>query len=218
MILRPGFYLSSDVVSVARQLLGKYVVTDIEGIVSEGMIVETEAYRAPDDKACHAYGNKYTDRTKTMFEEGGAAYIYTCYGIHPMLNVVTGAAGQAHAVLIRAVTLTGPSEHYLKRRGISQFSSVLANGPGKLTVAMGINRAMDGLKIYLEDSPLRIEDRSVLIKGSDIISTSRVGMSIHTGPCAHRPWRFYIKNNPWVSKPLFPDYRSLIPDMIDEIY
>lgn len=218
MIVKHGFYLSSDVVSVARQLLGKYVVTETDGIVSEGMIVETEAYRAPDDKACHAYGNRYTDRTKTMFEEGGTAYIYTCYGIHPMFNVVTGAAGMAHAILIRAVSLSGPTEHYTNRRRISKFSPVLANGPGKLAVALGINKTMDGLKIYLDDSPLRIEDRSVVIDDGDIISSCRVGMSIHTGPSAHRPWRFYIKNNPWVSKPLFPDYRALIPGSSDEIY
>lgn len=204
-------YQSSDVVNHAKELLGKYLITEIDGVRSEGMIVETEAYRAPDDKACHAYGNRMTERTKTMFQEGGTAYVYTCYGVHPMFNVVTGKNGEAHAVLIRAVELLQPFSHYMDRRKLNDFSPQLSNGPGKLTVAMGISRIMDGKKLFLPDSEIRIEDRSMTLEDEDIISTPRVGMSKHTGPCAHRPWRFYIRGNAWVSRPLQPDYSSIIP-------
>ncbi|MBK9149759.1 MAG: DNA-3-methyladenine glycosylase [Saprospiraceae bacterium] len=212
MILPENFYQSEDVVAVARQLLGKVLITRSEGIESTAVIVETEAYRAPDDKACHAYGNRFTQRTKTMFMEGGTVYIYTCYGIHPMFNVVTGREGQAHAVLVRAVELLHPGPHFMQRRKLHDFSPVLANGPGKLTIALGINKSMNGVKLFDPESPVTLQDHDIRIPEEQIVTSCRVGMSVHTGPCAHRPWRFYIRDNAWVSKPAFPDYSYIIPD------
>ncbi|MBK9254316.1 MAG: DNA-3-methyladenine glycosylase [Saprospiraceae bacterium] len=209
-LLPESFYLSDDVVDIAQKLLGKYLITNINGIISSAMIVETEAYKAPDDKACHAYNNRFTPRTKTMFERGGVAYVYTCYGMHPLFNVVTGEAGMAHAVLIRAVQPDQPLLHYQERRKLNKFSFQLFNGPGKLAVAMGINKTMDGTNLLSEKSNIYIEDRNIEIPNEQIEQTPRVGMSVHTGPCAHKKWRFYINTNKWVSKPLFPDYTHLV--------
>ncbi|MBK9042346.1 MAG: DNA-3-methyladenine glycosylase [Saprospiraceae bacterium] len=206
-LLSASFYQNEDVVAMAKKLLGKTMVTEINGVVSSGMIVETEAYRGPDDRGCHAYGGRCTERTKTMFYTGGHAYVYICYGVHPMVNVVTGPEGFAHAVLIRAIQPLEGLEKMMDRRNINLNKPVLVNGPGKLTVALGINKEMDGQKFYEINSPLRLyEDNEIPLH--DIISGPRVGMSKHVGECSHRPWRFYIKNNPWVSKPLVVDYRG----------
>ena len=98
MKLPEDFYLSKEVVAIARNLLGKYLFTNINGEISGGFIVETEAYQGITDKASHAFGNRFTNRTKTMYETGGIAYIYLCYGIHEMLNVVTSVEDEPHAV------------------------------------------------------------------------------------------------------------------------
>ena len=100
--LPPEFYQTTDVVQIARDLLGKVLVTHFDGQYTAGRITETEAYRAPDDRACHAWNNRLTPRTRVMFEPGGTAYVYLCYGIHHLFNVVTAPAVMAHAVLIRA--------------------------------------------------------------------------------------------------------------------
>ena len=102
-LISQNFYLNPDVVHLARQLLGKIITTKINGQTTSGVIVETEAYRGPDDRGCHAYGGRLTERTKTMYCAGGAAYVYICYGMHPMFNVVSGPQGDAHAILIRGI-------------------------------------------------------------------------------------------------------------------
>jgi len=209
-LLPADFYSSEDVVDIAQKLLGKFLITNVNGLISTAMIVETEAYKAPDDKACHAYNNRYTPRTKTMFEQGGVAYVYTCYGMHPLFNVVSGSAGMAHAVLIRAVQPVQPLLHYQERRKLNKFSYQLFNGPGKLAVAMGIDRTMNGTNLLSKDSKIYLEDKNIEIPNEQIERTPRVGMSVNTGPCAHKIWRFYIKSNPWVSKPLVPDYTYLV--------
>ena len=124
-MLPAHFYTRPDVVQVAKDLLGKYLVTNFEGQVTSGKIVETEAYRAPDDRASHAFGNRRTARTEVMFAEGGHAYVYLCYGIHHLFNVVTGPSEMAHAVLVRAVQPVDNVELMLARR--------LTAGPGSLT-------------------------------------------------------------------------------------
>src|ERR1700743_3219276 len=106
MKLPKSFYLGSDVVSISKSLLGKYLFTCIDGEITGGYIVETEAYNGVVDRASHAYGNRLTPRTQTMYQQGGIAYVYLCYGIHEMFNVVTSVEGRPHAVLIRAVNPT----------------------------------------------------------------------------------------------------------------
>jgi DNA-3-methyladenine glycosylase len=206
-VLPQTFYQSTDVVHLAKQLLGKIVISDIEGKITSGIIVETEAYRGPDDKGCHAYGGRYTERTKTMYATGGTVYVYICYGIHPMFNVVTGPEGDAHAILIRAIEPLTGAEIMQERRNMYSLKPELTNGPGKLAVALGISKGMDGSLMYENNQPLSIGKGNIMVEEKDIISGPRVGMSVHVGPCAHRPWRFYIKDNPWVSKPMVVNYK-----------
>jgi DNA-3-methyladenine glycosylase len=206
LLMDESFYQDEDVVYMAKKLLGKTMVTEIDGVLSSGMIVETEAYRGPDDRGCHAYGGRCTERTKTMFYSGGHAYVYICYGVHPMVNVVTGPEGYAHAVLIRAIQPLEGQDKMMERRSVRVQKPVLVNGPGKLTIALGIEKRMDGLKYYEKTSPLRLYDGLLDIPAEDIVSGPRVGMSKHVGECSHRPWRFYLRNNPWVSKPLYVNY------------
>lgn len=209
MILPQAFYTRDVVVQISKDLLGKILVSEIDGNVCSGMIVETEAYSAPDDQACHAYLNRNTNRTKTMFLEGGVAYIYICYGIHQMINIVTSAEGNAHAVLVRAIEPADGQEIQARRRGHSKMKLATVNGPGKLAQALGADRSMDGISLFNPLSPIRIENQGVSIPEQKIISGPRVGMSIHVGRDAHRPWRFTIADNRWVSNPKVARYAHI---------
>jgi DNA-3-methyladenine glycosylase len=204
-IIKQNDLLSEDVTAMARFLLGKIVVSNTGNLQTAGKIVETEAYRGPDDKACHAYLNKKTPRTKSMFLAGGHAYIYTCYGMHPMLNVVTGPEGVAHAVLIRAIEPLAGIE-VMEHRRKQTISRSLTNGPGKLATSLGIHKENDGTLLTDNNGHISLhypENEAIV---ETIYSGQRVGMSRKTGPCALRPWRFYIESNPWVSRPLHIDY------------
>ena len=134
-LLDPSYFLEEDVVFIARDLLGKEILANIDGLICRARITETEAYRAPDDRACHAYENRRTPRTETMFAEGGTAYLYLCYGIHHLFNVVTGPADVAHAVLIRAVEPLENEALMLQRRGLKKLTPALTAGPGRWTKA-----------------------------------------------------------------------------------
>lgn len=197
--LDPAFYRRSDVVGIARELLGRYLVTAFDGQRTAGRIVETEAYRAPDDKACHAHCNRFTKRTRVMFEAGGVAYIYLCYGIHHLFNVVTGAEGQAHAVLIRAVEPADNVERMLQRRRLDRQQRRLCAGPGVLSQALGITTAANGTSLVAPGSPIWIEDRGDRPPDAAIVSAPRIGID-YAGECAAWPWRFFIKENKWVSR------------------
>ena len=191
------FYNRAEVQKVARELLGKYLrVQGGEG-VSGGRIVEVEAYDGRCDRACHAYGGRRTARTETMYQPGGVAYVYLCYGIHRMMNVVTHAAGMADAVLIRAIAPTEGLSQMLLRRGMSQPAPRLSSGPGCLTEALGITLAHDGLS--LQGPELWIEDHGEVLADADIASGPRIGVA-YAGPDALLPWRFWIRDNPWVSR------------------
>jgi DNA-3-methyladenine glycosylase len=206
-IVQQSDLLSEDVTALARFLLGKIIVSNTGSLQTAGKIVETEAYRGPDDKACHAYLNKKTPRTRSMFLAGGHAYVYTCYGMHPMLNVVTGPEGAAHAVLIRAIEPLAGIDVMQERRKIPIARS-LTNGPGKLANALGIHKEIDGTLLTDLNGHVSLHYPENKAIDKPIFSGQRVGMSRHTGPCALRPWRFYIENNPWVSRPLHIDYSS----------
>jgi DNA-3-methyladenine glycosylase len=205
-VLPASFYLTTDVVQCARDLLGKTIRTEINGQITAGIIVETEAYRGPDDRGCHAFNHRMTPRTKTMYLTGGHAYVYICYGMHPMMNIVTGPEGDAHAVLIRAIEPTSGNNIMAQRRGMEKLTTTITNGPGKLAVALGIEKSMDACLLD-GSAPITILD-GIAIKAAHIYRGPRVGMTKHVGDCAHRPWRFYIKDNLWVSKPLIVDYRG----------
>lgn len=209
MILDPLFFQSDDVVSISKNLLGKMIYTSFDGVLTGGIIVETEAYRAPDDKACHAFGNKLTERTKTMFLEGGTLYVYISYGVHRMINVVTSTQGKAHAVLIRAFQPTIGIEKMLERRNHDRLKIETVNGPGKMAKALGVEIQHNGNSLYTKKSGIWIENSDTSIHDDEIQIGPRVGMSIHTGIDAHRPWRFYLRENIWVSKPKIAKYPNI---------
>lgn len=200
MLLPKSFYTRTDVVQVARDLLGMYLITRIEGVQTAGLITETEAYRAPDDRACHAYGNRLTDRTRVMFETGGVAYIYLCYGIHHLFNVVTAVEGMAHAVLVRAIEPVENVEIMLKRRGIPQIAPRLTAGPGALSQALGLHRRFSGVSLLRAEGPVWIEDRGFRVEPDQILAGPRVGVE-SAGDCARWEWRFRIRDSKWTSKP-----------------
>jgi DNA-3-methyladenine glycosylase len=185
--LSPEFYQRTDVVQVARDLLGKVLVTEWNGQRTAGIISETEAYRAPDDKACHAYQNRRTPRTEVMFWSGGHAYIYLCYGIHHLFNVVTGPADMACAVLIRGVVPLEGVETMRVRRRLKGHSKRLAAGPGTLSVALGLHTQQTGQNMLDAQSPIWLEDRKII--PLSIEATPRIGVD-YAAECAEWPWRF----------------------------
>ena len=195
--LPQGFYLHSDVVGISRRLLGKVLATNNDGKLTAGIIVETEAYAGHRDRASHAWKGSPTGRTEIMYRAGGLSYVYLIYGMHVLFNVVTNKAGIPDAVLIRAIEPTDGVEVMLDRRKMTSLKPALTNGPGKLTKALGIDLSFYGLsltgdKIWIEDQGLRIPE-------SEIESGVRIGVD-YAGEHAKRPWRFWIKGNPFVSR------------------
>ncbi len=198
--LSRSFFNTEDVLGVSQKLLGKHLVSNIGNHRCSGIIVETEAYRAPDDKACHAYQNKRTPRTETMFAKPGTVYVYICYGIHHLFNIVTAPEGKAHAILIRAIQPIEGTDIMLQRRNMSKLHPRLVNGPGKFTVAMGINKSLNAIDLCDPKSPVWIEESVSNLKSNQIIAGPRVGMST-AEECSNWPWRFRIKGNKFTSKP-----------------
>lgn len=192
------FYLRTDVVQIARELLGKVLVTEFEGQRTAGRIVETEAYRAPDDRACHAYGNRRTARTEVMFQEGGRAYVYLCYGMHHLFNVVTGPEEMAHAVLIRALEPVAGIELMMERRlrynpkAAGMPPHRLTLGPGALSQAMGLHTGWNQQSLVAPGSPIWIADNGEQLSENDIVAGPRIGVG-YAGECAQWPWRFVVK-------------------------
>ena len=184
-------------VELARDLIGKILCTSFDGQITKGIIVETEAYRAPEDKASHAYGNRRTARTNTMFLAGGRSYVYLCYGIHHLFNIVTGPENLAHAILVRAIEPFEGIEIMLERRKMKNLSTRLTAGPGILTKALGIHTGHDN-QVLNPASDLWIEDQNLKIASSQIISSPRVGVQ-YAEECAAWPWRFRLKANKWCS-------------------
>jgi len=192
-----SFYLNTDVNSLARQLIGKMLFTQIDGEITAGAIVETEAYAGIEDKASHAYGGRLTDRTKTMYLKGGVSYVYLCYGIHNMFNVVTGPLNTPHAVLIRGVEPVIGTEIMLQRRGMALLKPNLTAGPGALSKALGIDRTFNAKDLTGEE--IWIED-GWDVDMESIVAAPRVGVG-YAADHALLPWRYYIKGNRFVSKP-----------------
>lgn len=192
-----AYYQSDDVTGIARDLLGKILVTRFEGQLTAGRIVETEAYMGPTDRASHAWNNRRTARTEVMFSAGGVAYIYLCYGIHHMMNVVTGPPGQPHAVLIRALEPVEGLEVMAQRRDLAVDHPRLTVGPGALGCAMGLHVQWSGTSLTRRESPLWIEEASSLSPDT-ICAGPRIGVD-YAGEAAAWPWRFFIRDSAWVS-------------------
>ncbi|HMV11206.1 MAG TPA: DNA-3-methyladenine glycosylase [Cyclobacteriaceae bacterium] len=196
MKLPAVFFEQKNVVKIARELLGKGLFTKIDGVVTGGMIVETEAYSWK-EKGCHAFEGKKTARNEIMFSHGGFVYVYLCYGMHHLFNVVTNSKGIAEAVLVRALEPVAGLDEMKLRRGELKNLHHLTSGPGKLTKALGIDRTFNGK--YLRDTEVWIEDLGIIVKNKDILVSKRIGI-YYAGEDANLPWRFTIKDNKWVSK------------------
>ena len=181
-----SFFLEEDVEQMAQKLLGKLLCScSLQGVLTIGRIVETEAYGGISDKASHAYGGRRTSRTKVMFKKGGSAYVYLCYGLHHLFNVVSGKAGCADAVLVRALDPVFGVSIMRARRG----QESLTKGPGTLTEALGIHKGLSG--ISLQSNRIWLSDDGYRYTSSEIKRTPRVGVD-YAEEDAKRPWRFLI--------------------------
>ena len=196
MKLPREFYTRPNVLAVARDLLGKLlVVPDKKGNRVSGKIVEVEAYRGPQDRAAHSFGGRRTKRTETMYRIGGTAYVFFVYGMYYQFNVVTNVADTPHAVLIRAVEPVEGIELMRKRRE-GQPDHNLTNGPGKLCIALGIDRGLDAADLLGENVWLEEGEK---ISRSRIASGPRIGIDYAEG-WVDKPWRFWLRDNPFVSR------------------
>lgn len=188
-IIKLEYYLQNDVVYISRDLIGKYLFTSIDGNLTGGMITETEAYKGPEDKASHAYSGRRTKRNEVMYHNGGVCYVYLCYGIHCLFNIVTNVKDVPHAILIRAIQPEIGIEHMLKRRKKTALSSTLTSGPGSLTQALGINLNHNGENLM--GKTIWLEDRGINPFQNSLLATSRVGID-YAGEDAQLPWRFLL--------------------------
>ena len=188
--LKKSFFTRPDVLVIARELLGKYLFTRLDDRLTGGIIIETEAYRGTTDKASHAFGGKVTARNRIMYMRGGTAYVYLCYGMHHLFNIVTNKTGIPDAVLIRAIEPTYGIEVMLKRRKLDNKSPRLANGPGSMSAALGITTGLSGIELFGPE--IWLEDRGNNPAPKQINASPRVGVD-YAGAHAKLPWRFRIK-------------------------
>ena len=207
MKLPASYYQHNDVVFLAKDLIGKKIISKVDDQLTSGIITETEAYRGIDDKACHAHLGKFTDRTKIMYETGGVAYVYLCYGIHNLFNIITNTDQQADAILIRAVEPIDGVEVMLERRGKDKLDKTLSSGPGNFSKAFGLDRShygadLTGDLVWIEDvANVRFRGRinSSELKQNDITTCKRIGID-YAQEDKDLPWRFYLNTSKYVSK------------------
>lgn len=190
------FYRRDNVLLIARELLGKVLVTNWNGVITTGRIVEVEAYNGIIDKASHAFGGRRTRRNEMMYAEGGVAYVFLCYGIHHLFNIVTHNKQIPHAILIRGLEPLQGIDKMLVRTGKKQLDNSLTRGPGNLSKAMGLLTSHSGSSLVSKE--LFIADDGFTIRKTDIASSPRIGVD-YAGKDALLPYRFYIKGNPFVS-------------------
>jgi DNA-3-methyladenine glycosylase len=195
--LSSHYFQSEDVVFLAQDLIGKILISQINGERTGGRIVETEAYRGPDDAACHAYLGRRTARNEIMYGPGGYAYIYVCYGIHHLFNIVTGPIHKAHAVLIRGLEPVEGLEYMLRRRRLERLTPQVARGPGVLSEAMGLHSKLSGHCLTDPQGSIYLS-KGYVSRQEKIKASPRIGIS-NSGEAVHYPWRFYIAGNPFVS-------------------
>lgn len=191
-----SFYLNKSVTEIASSLLGKILHTEIDGRITRARIVETEAYNGIFDKACHAYNGRRTNRNEHMYHKGGIAYIYVCYGIHHLFNVVTNEENIPDAVLIRAGEPLEGIPIMLERTNKVKLDYTLTRGPGNLSKALGITKNLTGNSLL--NGNIQILDDDYRVSTDDIIITKRIGVD-YAEEAIHFPYRFFIKNNPYVS-------------------
>jgi len=194
--LERSFYTSRDALTAARDLLGKTLVVPVSsGVRVSGRIVETEAYCGVEDRAAHSYGGRLTDRTRVMFGPGGFSYVFFVYGMYNQFNVVTSDEGVPHVVLIRALEPVENIEAMRERRGKMPDLN-LTSGPGKLCIAMGIDKRLYGADLTGKRVWIEHADR---VNDDEVVVTERIGID-YAGEDALKPWRFYIRSSPYVSR------------------
>jgi DNA-3-methyladenine glycosylase len=190
-----SFYMRDDVVQISKDLLGKVLVTNWDGEKTSGRIVETEAYEGEIDRASHASKGR-TKRTEVIFGKGGVAYVYLCYGIHQMFNIVTSKEGVAHAILIRAVEPIAGTEIMLERTGKKKLDESIARGPGNVGKAFGFHTSQCGLSLISDE--LYIADDGFKLNEKDIVASPRIGVD-YAGEHAEWHYRFYLRGSKYVS-------------------
>ena len=191
-----SFYQRKDVVAIAKDLIGKIVVTNIDGKITSGRIVETEAYVAHIDKASHAYKGKRTLRNEAMYAAAGTVYVYICYGLHNMLNIVTNDMNVPDAILIRALEPIDGIDTMLERTSKKILDNTLTKGPGNVAKAMGVSKNISGLLLGKEQ--INILKNNFIIPENQIGTSKRIGID-NAGEDALLPYRFYLKGNRFVS-------------------
>jgi DNA-3-methyladenine glycosylase len=194
--LDSSFYRRSVPTEIAKDLLGKILITRFDRVVTSGRIVETEAYAGIVDRASHAYKGRRTSRTEVMYQKGGTAYVYLCYGIHHLFNVVTNERGIPHAILIRALEPLSGIDMMLYRTGKNKLDYSLTKGPGNVTKALGLHTDYSGSSLLSRN--IFIVDDGYILKKKEIAITPRIGVS-YAGKDAKLPYRFIIKGSPYVS-------------------
>jgi len=192
--LSKTYFENPDVVALAKDLIGKELTTSIDGALTSGIITETEAYAGQGDKACHAHLGRFTKRTQVMYESGGIAYVYLCYGIHHLFNIVTNTHGNADAILIRAIEPTRGLQKMLERRNKEKLEKSLTSGPGNVTKALGITKSQNaesvlGLEIWIDNPEITV---------GSIVETTRIGID-YAEEDANLLWRFYKQDSKYIS-------------------
>jgi DNA-3-methyladenine glycosylase len=195
-VLPREFYTRPDVVRISRELLGKVLVTRFDGKITSGIICETEAYEGVTDRASHAWGGRRTARTEIMYRNGGTAYVYLCYGIHSLFNIVTNVKDIPHAVLIRGIVPESGIPVMLERSGKKVFGKDSGTGPGKVSTLLGIHFSHTGMDLTRKIKEktidgIWVEDRGIDIAEKNIIVKTRVGVD-YAGEDAKRPYRFVL--------------------------
>lgn len=191
-ILSSDFYLRPDVVAISYELIGKVLVTNFDGQRTAGIITETEAYAGIIDRASHAWKDRRTARTEIMYGAGGYAYVYLCYGIHSLFNVVTNVIGVPNAVLIRAIRPLEGEEIMLKRAGRERPNKTFGIGPGNVSKLLGIHYSHSGLSLTDKDGKMFIEDHQIAFPKDTIKATPRIGVE-YAGADAALPYRFVVE-------------------------
>jgi DNA-3-methyladenine glycosylase len=186
------YFQQDDVVALSKEILGKVIYTKINGKTTAGIITETEAYAGINDKASHAYGGKITKRNEVMYHNGGVAYVYLCYGLHYLFNVVTNVKNIPHAILIRAVYPIIGIDEIVSRRNIKQLANNSTIGPGKVTQALGINLNHNG--ILLNGKQIWIEENGIIIPENKINVGTRIGVE-YAQQDALLPYRFWVNHS-----------------------
>ena len=195
--LPAAFFQRPNVLQIARELLGKYLYTNIDGIITAGCVVETEAYRHEGDYSLTLHLQRKRHQAQGLHTPGGHAYIYTVYNRHALFNIATHDAAHPDAVLIRAVEPTIGIEEMLRRRGLAAAVRALTAGPGVLSQALGITPALTGLPVT--GDIIWFEDHSEMVAAADIVASPRVGLAYAGAEAAELPWRYRLRDSKWTS-------------------